>query len=58
MDADSAVRDTDLTYMKGEKAHCGFPEIGFSKFVDTLVAKVNTPYYLILDPYYLILDPY
>jgi DNA mismatch repair protein MSH6 len=39
MDADVGVRELDLIYMKGEKAHCGFPEIGYGKFASILVSK-------------------
>eukprot|EP00924_Labyrinthula_sp_SR-Ha-C_P003139 augustus_masked-scaffold_15-processed-gene-0.44-mRNA-1 protein AED:0.36 eAED:0.36 QI:0/-1/0/1/-1/1/1/0/1026 len=39
MDADVAVAQTELTYMKGELAHCGFPELAFGKFCNLLVDK-------------------
>ena len=39
MDAVIAVNELGLTFMRGEHAHCGFPEIGFSKFADILVQK-------------------
>lgn len=37
MDADTGVRELDLVYMKGELAHCGFPEIAYGKMAGTLV---------------------
>ncbi|OQV25128.1 DNA mismatch repair protein Msh6 [Hypsibius exemplaris] len=39
MDADDAVREAGLTYMKGRLAHCGFPEAAFSLFSNRMVAK-------------------
>ncbi|XP_063716662.1 DNA mismatch repair protein Msh6-like [Symsagittifera roscoffensis] len=39
MDAVTAVEELGLTYMRGDYAHCGFPEIGFDKFSDILVQK-------------------
>ncbi|CAM9425822.1 unnamed protein product [Phaeothamnion confervicola] len=39
MDADVGVRELELTYMKGDKAHSGFPEIGYGKFAAALIAK-------------------
>ena len=39
MDAVVAVRELGLTFMKGDYAHCGFPEIAFSRFADSLVSK-------------------
>ena len=39
MDTDIAVKELDLIYMKGEKAHCGFPEIAYSKFASQLVDR-------------------
>jgi DNA mismatch repair protein MSH6 len=39
MDADVGMRELDLIYMKGEKAHSGFPEISYGKFANALVAK-------------------
>jgi len=39
MDTDIAVKELELVYMKGEKAHCGFPEIAYSKFASQLVDR-------------------
>eukprot|EP00499_Haloplacidia_sp_CaronLabIsolate_P005493 CAMPEP_0196784858 /NCGR_PEP_ID=MMETSP1104-20130614/17981_1 /TAXON_ID=33652 /ORGANISM="Cafeteria sp., Strain Caron Lab Isolate" /LENGTH=63 /DNA_ID=CAMNT_0042155149 /DNA_START=1 /DNA_END=188 /DNA_ORIENTATION=+ len=39
MDADVGVRELDCLYMKGDKAHAGFPEIAYGKFSEQLVAK-------------------
>lgn len=39
MDADVAVKELDLIYMKGEKAHSGFPEIAYAKFASVLVDR-------------------
>ena len=39
MDADVGVRELDLVYMKGEQAHCGFPEIAYGERAAALVAK-------------------
>lgn len=39
MDADVGVADLDLIYMKGAKAHSGFPEVSYGKFAATLVSK-------------------
>lgn len=33
------MQELDLIYMKGEKAHSGFPEISYGKFADSLVSK-------------------
>lgn len=33
------MQELDLIYMKGEKAHSGFPEISYGKFADALVSK-------------------
>lgn len=38
-DAVIAVKELGLTFMKGDYAHCGFPEIAFSRFADALVSK-------------------
>lgn len=38
-DADIAVKELDLIYMKGEKAHSGFPESAFAKFASILVDR-------------------
>lgn len=38
-DADVGMQELDLIYMKGEKAHSGFPEISYGKFADILVSK-------------------
>lgn len=37
-DADVGMQELDLIYMKGEKAHSGFPEISYGKFADSLVS--------------------
>ncbi|ETW01726.1 hypothetical protein H310_06332 [Aphanomyces invadans] len=39
MDADVGFKELDLNYMKGEKAHSGFPEIAYAKFSATLVSR-------------------
>jgi DNA mismatch repair protein MSH6 len=39
MDAVIAVKELGLTFMKGDYAHCGFPEVSFSRFADALVSK-------------------
>ncbi len=39
LDADVGMQELDLIYMKGEKAHSGFPEISYGKFSDQLVMK-------------------
>jgi len=39
MDADVGVKEIDLIYMKGYKAHSGFPEISYSKYSTQLVMK-------------------
>lgn len=39
MDAVIAVKELGLTFMKGDYAHAGFPEIAFSRFADSLVSK-------------------
>jgi DNA mismatch repair protein MSH6 len=39
MDAVVAVKELGLIFMKGDYAHCGFPEIGYSKYSDSLVSK-------------------
>lgn len=39
MDAVTGVNELGLTFMKGNWAHSGFPEIGFSRFSDVLVQK-------------------
>ncbi|CAI5712053.1 unnamed protein product [Hyaloperonospora brassicae] len=39
MDADVGFKELNLIYMKGEKAHSGFPEIAYSKMSSQLVAK-------------------
>jgi len=33
------MRELDLIYMKGSKAHSGFPEVSYGKFASQLVAK-------------------
>jgi len=37
MDADAAVQVLGFSYMKGQKAHAGFPEIGYGNFMEKLV---------------------
>jgi len=37
MDADVAVQVLGFSYMKGQKAHAGFPEIGYGNFMEKLV---------------------
>ncbi|KAI6651060.1 hypothetical protein LOD99_5637 [Oopsacas minuta] len=39
MDAVIAVRELGLSFMKGEIAHCGFPEVAFARFAETLVDR-------------------
>ncbi|KAJ0408500.1 hypothetical protein P43SY_006430 [Pythium insidiosum] len=39
MDADIGFKELNLIYMKGEKAHSGFPEIAYSKMSSQLVEK-------------------
>jgi DNA mismatch repair protein MSH6 len=39
MDADIGFKELNLIYMKGEKAHSGFPEIAYGKFSSQLIAK-------------------
>ncbi|CAF3104902.1 unnamed protein product [Rotaria sp. Silwood2] len=39
MDAAICAPELNLTMMKGEVAHCGFPEKAYSKFADILVTK-------------------
>ncbi|KAG7393585.1 DNA mismatch repair protein msh6 [Phytophthora pseudosyringae] len=39
MDADVGFKELNLIYMKGDKAHSGFPEIAYSKMSSQLVAK-------------------
>ena len=34
-----AVKELGLTYMKGDFAHAGFPEIAYARFSDALVSK-------------------
>ncbi|CAL8109509.1 unnamed protein product [Orchesella dallaii] len=38
-DACIAVQELGITYMKGEYAHSGFPEISYSRFANALVEK-------------------
>lgn len=38
-DADVGMEELSIVYMKGEKAHSGFPEISYGKFADILVSK-------------------
>jgi DNA mismatch repair protein MSH6 len=39
MDADIGFTELDLIYMKGKKAHSGFPEVSYGKYASMLVAK-------------------
>ncbi|TMW60695.1 hypothetical protein Poli38472_000737 [Pythium oligandrum] len=39
MDADVGFKELNLIYMKGEKAHSGFPEIAYAKMSSQLVEK-------------------
>ncbi|KAG9414908.1 DNA mismatch repair protein msh6 [Aphanomyces cochlioides] len=39
MDADVGFKELNLNYMKGEKAHNGFPEIAYAKFSAQLVSR-------------------
>lgn len=39
MDAEVGVKELGLIYMKGENAHCGFPEISFGRYSETLIQK-------------------
>lgn len=39
MDAVVGVKELGLTFMKGDYAHCGFPEVSYSRFADSLVSK-------------------
>ena len=39
MDAIVCAPELNLTMMKGDLAHCGFPEKAYSKFADILVSK-------------------
>jgi hypothetical protein len=51
MDADIGVSEADLIYMKGSKAHSGFPEVSYGKYASILVAKgLVHPFFLSLNP--------
>ena len=39
MDADIGMSELDLIYMKGSKAHSGFPEVSYGKYASQLVSK-------------------
>ena len=39
MDADVGMSELDLVYMKGDKAHSGFPEVSYGKYAGMLVNK-------------------
>ena len=39
MDADVAVAELNIVYMKGEVAHAGFPEVAYGRYASTLVEK-------------------
>lgn len=40
MDAVAAIEELKLSYMKGEMAHAGFPEIAFQRMANRLLQKV------------------
>jgi DNA mismatch repair protein MSH6 len=39
MDADIGMKELGFVYMKGDKAHSGFPEISYGKMAAALVAR-------------------
>lgn len=39
MDADVGVNELGFTYMRGEFAHSGFPEVSFDKMASILVDR-------------------
>ncbi|KAK8803784.1 hypothetical protein WA158_001478 [Blastocystis sp. Blastoise] len=39
MDADIVIKELNLIYMKGEVAHCGFPEAAYSMYSQRMVQK-------------------
>ncbi len=39
MDADIIIKELGLIYMKGEIAHCGFPEGAYSMYAQKMVEK-------------------
>jgi DNA mismatch repair protein MSH6 len=39
MDADVGFKELDLIFMKGAKAHSGFPEVSYGKYASILVSK-------------------
>ncbi|XP_077869467.1 DNA mismatch repair protein Msh6-like [Saccoglossus kowalevskii] len=39
MDAEISVKELGLIFMKGQVAHCGFPEIAFGRYADTLIQR-------------------
>ena len=39
MDAEVAVKELGLVYMRGNFAHCGFPEKAFGRYSETLIQK-------------------
>lgn len=39
MDADIGVKELGFTYMRGEFAHSGFPEVSFDKMATILVDR-------------------
>ena len=45
MDADVGFSELDLIYMRGSKAHSGFPEVAYGKMANTLVCKGTTDKY-------------
>jgi DNA mismatch repair protein MSH6 len=38
-DADVGVKHCHLAYMKGDVAHCGFPELSYGRYAEVLAAK-------------------
>ena len=39
MDAEVGVKELGLVFMKGDTAHCGFPEVAFGRYSHTLVRR-------------------
>lgn len=39
MDAEIGVKELGLTFMKGDFAHSGFPEVAFGRYSQTLVQR-------------------
>lgn len=38
-DADIGVKECNLSYMKGDMAHCGFPELSYGRYAEVLASK-------------------